>query len=288
MPVAPALQAVLDQMGRYQTPVTERPGRARSRPCVRGRPRSRRSATGPPEPMDAVDDRRRARAGRRAPVRVYRPSEPPAGTAPPVVVYLHGGGWVLMGDSRRTTGICRRLAKASGAVVVSVDYRLAPEHPFPAALDDSHAAADWVVDPRLRLRRRRDAHRARGRQRGRQPAGGGHVAGPGDRWTAASSAQVLVYPATDVVVRDRSYQRTAEGYLLEEALDAHGLGAVPRARRRSRRRVRVGAARARPLGPAAGARHHRRVRPAARRGRGLRGTGSTVSTCPPPCTATTA
>jgi acetyl esterase/lipase len=76
------------------------------------------------------------------PARWYRP----AGDGPlPVVVYYHGGGW-LLGSVAAYDIVCRALANASGAVVVSVDYRLAPEHRFPAAVDDSYAAAEWVAE----------------------------------------------------------------------------------------------------------------------------------------------
>ena len=77
------------------------------------------------------------------PIRVYRP--PTAGeSAPPVVVYIHGGGWVV-GDLDTYDGIARRHVVGTGAVVVSVDYRLAPEHPYPAAVEDAWAATRWVA-----------------------------------------------------------------------------------------------------------------------------------------------
>ncbi|MDP7732208.1 MULTISPECIES: alpha/beta hydrolase [Mycobacterium] len=80
--------------------------------------------------------------GGRIPVRVYHPSQPdPSGT--PLMVYLHGGGFVLC-DLDSHDACCRRLANGAGAIVVSVDYRLAPENPFPAALDDAWAATRWV------------------------------------------------------------------------------------------------------------------------------------------------
>ncbi len=75
------------------------------------------------------------------PVRIYRPAGP---TGPlPVVVYLHGGGWVLCGLDTHD-GVCRQLADRAKVLVVSVDYRLAPEHPFPAAPDDAYTATCWV------------------------------------------------------------------------------------------------------------------------------------------------
>ncbi|WP_246398198.1 alpha/beta hydrolase [Mycobacterium vicinigordonae] len=79
--------------------------------------------------------------GAQIPVRIYQPA---AGSAAPVIVYLHGGGFVLC-DLDSHDACCRRLANGVGAVVVSVDYRLAPEHRFPAALDDAWTATRWVA-----------------------------------------------------------------------------------------------------------------------------------------------
>ncbi|MFV1362302.1 alpha/beta hydrolase [Mycolicibacterium elephantis] len=76
------------------------------------------------------------------PIRVYWPPEAD-GTTVPVVVYLHGGGWSV-GDLDSYDGTARMHAVGAGAVVVSVDYRLAPEHPYPAAVDDAWAATRWV------------------------------------------------------------------------------------------------------------------------------------------------
>lgn len=73
------------------------------------------------------------------PVRVYRPRPDPVG----VVVFYHGGGWRL-GDLETHDQLCRELVGRSGATVVAVDYRLAPEHPFPAATVDAYASLEWV------------------------------------------------------------------------------------------------------------------------------------------------
>src|SRR5918996_564358 len=78
------------------------------------------------------------------PLRVYRPAGVPAATALPAYVYFHRAGWVI-GDLETHDVLCRQLTAASGASVISVDYRLAPEHKFPAAADDAWAATRWIV-----------------------------------------------------------------------------------------------------------------------------------------------
>src|SRR6266403_5127796 len=78
-----------------------------------------------------------------AAVRLYRPAQQ---ISPgPALLWIHGGGYVL-GRARQDDNLCRRFVKALGATVASVDYRLAPEHRFPAALDDCYAATEWVVE----------------------------------------------------------------------------------------------------------------------------------------------
>jgi acetyl esterase len=79
-------------------------------------------------------------------LRIYwPPTDPGSSAAPPVVVFFHGGGFV-MGDLDTHDGTCRQHAVGAGAVVVSVDYRLAPEHPYPAAVEDAWAATAWAAD----------------------------------------------------------------------------------------------------------------------------------------------
>ena len=90
-------------------------------------------------PVARVTDLGFAGPGGRVPVRVYRPETTPA----PTLVFYHGGGWQL-GTLDSADGICRRLCRRLDAVIVSVDYRLAPEHPFPAAVADAVAAVEWV------------------------------------------------------------------------------------------------------------------------------------------------
>jgi acetyl esterase len=142
------------------------------------------------------------------PVRIYHPLAPEASPAEvPLVVYLHGGGFVLC-DLDSHDACCRRLANGVGAVVVSVDYRLAPEHRFPAAAEDAWAATQWVAG---------HGHELGGDPRRLVLAGdsaGGNLATVAcmiarDQGGPPIAFQVLIYPVVDQrrkpkVVRDRS------------------------------------------------------------------------------------
>lgn len=98
------------------------------------------SGTGPP--VELVRDLSVPGPDGDIPVRVYRPE----GDEPhPLLVYYHGGGWVL-GTLDSVENVCRELADRTGCIVVSVDYRLAPEHQFPAAVDDAYTALEWVAE----------------------------------------------------------------------------------------------------------------------------------------------
>ena len=108
---------------------------------------------GEPEPVFAVEDR----DADGVPVRIYRPSPDPD---LPVIVYFHGGGWTI-GTVEQYDPIARQVANATDAIVVSLDYRLAPEHPFPAALDDCWQRAQLDGQERGELRRGPDAPRGR-------------------------------------------------------------------------------------------------------------------------------
>jgi acetyl esterase len=152
-----------------------------------------------PEPVASVADRRSPQG---VPVRIFEPCQPRGGT----VVYLHGGGWVV-GDVETHDPLCRRVANVTGARVVSVGYRLAPEHPFPAGLDDAEHVLRWV-----------------GEQHDGEPAG---VAGDSAGASLAAglalrardreiplAAQLLFYPATDPSMASPSYIENGEGYFL--------------------------------------------------------------------------
>jgi acetyl esterase len=146
------------------------------------------------------------------PLRLYRPAGVPASTPLPVYVYFHGGGWVI-GDLETHDVICRQLTAESGASVISVDYRLAPEHKFPAAADDAWAAMRWIV-----------AHAAElGVDTGRLAVGGDSAGGnlaavvalmARDAGGPRIALQVLIYPVTDLGAESKSYEDFAEGHML--------------------------------------------------------------------------
>jgi acetyl esterase len=148
--------------------------------------------------------------GGRIPARLYRPANGKRGGG--VIHYVHGGGWV-MGNLDMNDNSCRLLANRSGLPVVATTYRLAPEHPFPAATDDAWQALDWVVQNAA----------AQGWDAGRiamagGSAGGNLVASTTLRAKANGgpriAMQVLIYPVIDSTMSTESYTSNARGYLI--------------------------------------------------------------------------
>lgn len=143
------------------------------------------------------------------PLRVYEPDT----TGPrPVFVYFHGGGWVC-GTADGHDQLCRSIANAGGCTVVSVDYRLAPEHPFPAALRDCYAATEWVkAHPDILGA---DADRL---VVGGGSSGGNLAAAVALRARDANGPKIghqfLLYPALDHDITTPSYEENGEGFLL--------------------------------------------------------------------------
>lgn len=144
------------------------------------------------------------------PVRLYKPSD--TDTPLPVLVYFHGGGFIR-GSIKSHDGVCRRLAKMGGFAVVSVEYRLAPEHPFPAAVDDAYAALRWVQE--------------HGTTKGLDTAKiaiGGDSSGGNLAAVAVQDAkrngtpqpviQMLIYPITDAHFQTPSHTEFGMGYFL--------------------------------------------------------------------------
>jgi acetyl esterase len=204
MPLDPQARAVIDQMARAGPPINEL-----SVEEVRQNSTAMAEMQGPPEPVAGVEDRTIPGPGGGIPVRIYTPF----GKGPfPVLVYFHGGGWVV-GDIASSDGLCRILANAAGCMVVSVGYRLAPEHPFPAAADDAFESTLWVAknasvfggDP-SRLAVSGDS-------------AGGNLAAvvalmARDRGKPAIRFQLLIYPVTEGSCETPSHSENGEGYFL--------------------------------------------------------------------------
>ncbi len=169
----------------------------------------------PPDPVAERRDLMIEGPGGPLRLRVYRGTGTQDGEILPCLLYLHGGGWVL-GDLESHDGICCRLANEARCCVVAVDYRLAPEHPFPAAIEDAAAALGWVADEAGALRI--DAARI---AVGGDSAGGTLAAVLAlmgrDETAPASVGQVLLYPAVDMVMRGESYGSTTGGMTITPA-----------------------------------------------------------------------
>jgi acetyl esterase len=148
------------------------------------------------------------------PARFYEP--PGTGLeGRPLIVYFHGGGWTI-GDLDTCDGVCRFLALEVPATVLSVDYRLAPEHPFPAAVEDALAAFRWAADGNTRL----GVDPSRVAVAG-DSAGGNLAAAVSllarDGNGPSPAMQALIYPVTDAVGGQPSRDRFAKGFLLTKA-----------------------------------------------------------------------
>ncbi|MBO2447531.1 alpha/beta hydrolase [Actinomadura barringtoniae] len=166
--------------------------------------------------LPQVTDLAVAGAGGPIRVRLYRPPAAP-GVAPPALIYLHGGGWVLGGLDHVDVG-CRELAARVGCVVLSVDYRLAPEHRFPAAVEDAWAVTAAAVRDAARFGVDPGAVAVAG------DSAGGNLAAvvallARDRGLHLAH-QLLIYPVTDTAMNTPSHRAFATGY----GLDGEGLG----------------------------------------------------------------
>lgn len=205
MPLDPQAKALLEQLQSMGGPqLHELPV-----PLARQAMAAMAGMQGPGEEVARVENRKIPGPLGDIPVRVYSP----AGQAPfPVLVYFHGGGWVI-GDLETHDRTCRALANGAGCMVISVDYRLAPENKFPAAAEDCYAATLWVA---------RNAE-SLGVDAGRIAVGGDSAGGnltavvalmARDRKEPQLCFQLLIYPVTDGACDTPSYNENADGYLL--------------------------------------------------------------------------
>jgi acetyl esterase len=149
------------------------------------------------------------------PLRLYRNRARSPGEAQPVTVFFHGGGWVF-GDLETHDNLCRSLANVAECAVVSVDYRLAPESKFPAAVDDSFAATQWVADNAQTLGFDASRLAVAG------DSAGANLATVVSLMAARSGAikiacQVLLYPTTDLALTHDSYRRAGQQFNLTTA-----------------------------------------------------------------------
>ena len=210
MPLDPQMKSILDAMVTAEVPAfhTMTPVEARKMTA-------RRVVQGPwTVAVAKVGDHALPGSGGEIPVRIYTPEgKGPFGA----LLYFHGGGWVV-GDINMTDQPCRMLTNAARCVTVSVDYRLAPEHKFPAAPDDCYAATKWVADNAAVLN-----------VDPRRIAVGGTSAGANlaaavtlmarDRGNLPLAYQLLVYPATTSVLDTQSHRDFAKDsyYILSRA-----------------------------------------------------------------------
>lgn len=150
------------------------------------------------------------------PLRVYKPKTLPNSGAAPTFIFYHGGGWVI-GDLDSHDVVCRQVADQAGFIVVSVDYRLAPEHKFPAAAIDAIAATYWVVENAAKF----------GIDKERVFVGGDSAGGnltavvtldARDNGGPKFAGQVLIYPVTDLAMTHPSHSDPATSVLLTHSL----------------------------------------------------------------------
>jgi len=169
---------------------------------------------GSEEPVHKVENRNIPGPAGEIPIRVYTP----AGAGPfPVLVFIHGGGFVLC-DLDTHDGACRSLTNEAGCVTVSVDYRLAPEHKFPAAVEDCYAATTWVSDHAKEING--DPKRI---------AVGGDSAGGNlsavismlarDAGKPHIMFQLLIYPATDTARNTESHKNFTDYFLTKDMIE---------------------------------------------------------------------
>ena len=204
MPLHPQVAKALEQMATAGPPLHHlSPQEARQAM------EAARGTTADPEKVAKVEDRLIPGVAGKQPIRIYTPT----GDGPfPIVVYFHGGGWVV-GSINTVDASCRALANLAACMVVSADYRLAPEDKFPAAVDDCYAAARWVAFNATALNG--DAARL---------AVGGESAGANlaaavtlkaqESGLPALAYQLLLYPVTGYAYDLPSHTENAEGYFL--------------------------------------------------------------------------
>jgi acetyl esterase len=206
VPLDPQARTLLDQLEASGSPPIHEQSAAEARASFA----LLAAVAGPPDAPVPTEDRSVPGPAGGIPVRVYRP---PVDHALPLVVYFHGGGFVI-GDITTHDTVCHRLAALVPAVVVSVDYRLAPEHRFPAAVDDCEAVTRWACSKAAELGGDPERVAVAG------DSAGGNLATvvarrARDAGDLVLAFQLLVYPCTDLTRSSPSHVENGEGYLLD-------------------------------------------------------------------------
>ncbi|WP_418648717.1 alpha/beta hydrolase [Thauera butanivorans] len=210
MPLSPEARSLLDMAYRVGAPKFHELSPAQARHSFQKlqfafRPEAPAVASTTEVPMARAD-------GSALLSRLYRPLSSSPRDVLPLLIYFHGGGWCV-GDVASYDVLCRQFANVSGCAVLSVEYRLAPEHPFPAALEDAALAFDWAVQHAGLL----------GIDAGRIALGGDSAGGNLSIVTALSLRDagigprflLLIYPSTEILSKRLSRQNYGEGYFLD-------------------------------------------------------------------------
>ena len=206
MPVDPQAQALLDMLTAMNVP----PMHTQTVEEVRASYDAMAQFREAQEEVHAVENRMIPGPAGEIPVRIYTPE----GTGPfPVLVYFHGGGWTI-GTLDSHDDVCRALTNQAQCIVISVDYRLAPEHKFPAAVEDAYAATVWAAQNAASI------HGDPARIAVGGDSAGGNLAAVVSQMARDKDGpklvyQLLVYPATDYFIPGTaSIRENANGYLL--------------------------------------------------------------------------
>jgi acetyl esterase len=199
--LAPGIQKVLDGLNALEGPPAHEVPIEQARA---GHEQETAQLSGPGEEVGEVRDVEVAGTAGPIPLRIYRPLEPAGG----VVAYFHGGGWAV-GSIDSFDAVCRALANESGAIVASVGYRLAPEHPFPTPLEECVAATRALAE----------RHEGEPVAVAGDSAGGNLAIGVARRLRDQIRAQALIYPVCDAGLNTPSYRDCKERY----GLSAEGM-----------------------------------------------------------------
>ncbi|TNF90690.1 MAG: alpha/beta hydrolase [Gammaproteobacteria bacterium] len=205
MPLAPEYEAMFAALAAEPGPKISELSPAEGREMYRIM-----RAVNPELSIGSVEDRHIDTEAGSIPIRIYRPAE----EGPlPIVMNFHGGGWVI-GDLDTADSVCRSLSEAAGCIVISVDYRLAPEHVYPAAVEDAYAATCWAAA-------NADALGGSGKLAVTGESAGGNLATvvcqkARDEDGPHIDFQLLAYPVVDHDLSRPSYDENGEGYLLEK------------------------------------------------------------------------